>query len=318
MPSTVPTHFAKKFDTNVQILAQRLGGELPSTCQMKNLDGAEEATFDQIGDIEAVEITSRHADTIIQEREHLRRWVGARDFSAAELYDWTDDFRMLSDLSSPYVKGQAMAMGRKKDDLIRDAFSAQAKTDRTGSTLISWAPSAYTGSNPTTDQLYIAHDYAELGSVGSTGMNVKKLRAVRRIFGKREVFRWKKRYLVMTDDQFQDLMMDSDLTTIERMKLKALEAGEIPDFYGFNFKLLNSLKTVSETYGSGATDEVCCYAYCEGSMGMAMGKEVNSHLDRRADKNHSLQIATYFSGNATRVDETEIVEIRCQFPAATS
>ena len=311
MPSTVPVHFVEQFTSSVRHLAQRKGSKLESTIITKPLVG-NEATFEQLGSIEAQEITTRHADTVIQEREHIRRWVGSRDFSVAELYDWTDEYRQLVSLGSEYVKGQAYAIGRKKDDLIVAAFTADAKSDRTGSTTVSWSPTAYNGGNFGTDQLKIGHDYNELGQLSSTGtgMSLLKLRAARRILEMRDVDRDQPWYIAMTPAQEQDLLADPNLTTIERMNLRAYQAGELPSFYGFNFVKTTALIKTSTMRA--------CWAYTKNSMAMAIGKEMRSEMDRRPDKNHSLQIATYFAGNATRLDETEIVEIECEEAPATS
>lgn len=312
MPSTVPTHFVDQFGSSVRHLAQRKGSKLEPTVQVKTLNG-NECTFEQIGSIESVEITSRNADTIISDQEHVRRWVGSRDFSVAKLHDWTDDYRALVPLSSAYVQSQAYAIGRRKDDLIVEAFTADAKSDRTGSTTVSWSPSSFTGSNYATDQLYVDHDYDELGQLASTGtgMSLLKLRAAKRILEMRDVDRDQPWYFVMTPQQEQDLLSDPNLTTVDRMNLKAYQSGEMPSFYGFNF-----VKTTALVLGTHGFRE--CYAYTGNAMGMAIGKNITVEMDRRADKNHSLQIATYFAGNASRLDETEIVQVRCEETPQTS
>ena len=182
-----------------------------------------------------------------------------------------------------------------------------------GSTTVSGSPSAYTGSNPTTDQLYIDHDYDELGQLSSTGtgMSLLKLRAARRILEMRNVDYDQPWFLAMTPNQEQDLLADPNLTTQDRMNLKAYQNGEMPSFYGFNF-----IKTTALVNGSHGFRE--CYAYTKNAMGMAVGREMFSKMDERADKNHSLQIATYFAANASRLDETEMVQIRCEETPATS
>ena len=312
MPSSIPTTFVDQFASSVRHLAQRKGSRLESTVQVKTLNG-NECTFEQIGSVEAVKITSRHADTVISEVEHVRRWVGSEDYSVAQLYDWTDDYRAIIPVSSAYVKNQAYAIARMKDNIIIAAFSADAKSDRTGSTTISWAPTAYTGTNYATDQLKVDHDYDELGQLSSTGtgMSLLKLRAARRILEMRDVDRDQPWFIAMTPNQEQDLLSDPNLTTIDRMNLRAYQAGEMPSFYGFNF-----VKTTGLTLDGSSHRR--CWAYTKNAMGMAIGKEMKTEMDRRADKNHSLQIATYFAGNASRLDETEIVEILCEETPATT
>lgn len=312
MASTVPTHFVDQFDSNIRILAQRAGSTLEPTVQSKTLNG-NECTFEQIGSVDVQEITSRHADTVLTEADHVRRWVGSRDFAVAQLHDWTDDYRLLVPVSSAYVQIQAKAVGRKKDDLIVEAFTADAKSDRTGSTTVSWSPSAYTGSNYATDQLYIDHDYDELGQLSSTGtgMSLLKLRAARRILEMRDVDRDQPWYVTMTPNQEQDLLADPNLTTIDRMNLRAYQAGEMPSFYGFQFVKTTALVNGSHTFRE-------CYAYTKNAMGMAVGATMQSEMERRADKNYHLQIYTKFAANASRLDETEIVQIRCEETPATS
>lgn len=312
MPSTVPTHFVDQFGTNVRLLAQRKGSKLSETVQIKSLNG-NECTFEQLGSIESVEITSRNADTVISDQEHVRRWVGSRDFSVGKLHDWTDDYRAIVPLTSAYVKSQAYAIARRKDDLIVEAFTADAKSDRTGSTTISWSPSPYTGSNHATDQLYVDHNYDVMGKLASTGtgMSIIKIAAAKRILEMRNVDQDQPWYIAMTPQQEQDLILDPNLTTSDRMAWKAYQNGEMPSFYGFQF-----VKTTALVLGSHGFRE--CYAYTKNAMGMALGKDVTVEMDRRADKNHSLQIVSYFAANASRLDETEMVQLRCEETPATS
>jgi len=313
MPSTIPQHFVDEFAINVEHLAQRKGSKFRGTVKEKTFTG-DECTFEYLGSLEAAKITSRHADTVISERPHSRRWVGKEDYSVAELYDWTDDHRVIVSLESEYVRGQAWAAGRKLDDILVAAFSADAKSDRTGSSTVSWSPQAFTGATGdfSQDQLKIEHDYTELGAIGNsgTGMSLKKLRAVRRIFGMKDIDRDQNWYVAMTPTQEQDLLIDSDLTTVDRMNLKAYLNGEMPDFYGFKF-----VKTTALTATGGQRQ---CWAYTQRAMGLGVGREVRTEMDRRPDKNNHLQILTTFSFGASRLIEDEVVEIECEDVTAAS
>lgn len=313
MPSTIEQHYIDEFDDNVMHLAQQKGSKFRGKIKEKPLK-ANECTFEQLNAIEAVEIQSRHADTVIQEREHIRRWVGARDFSVAELYDWPDEFRTAVALDSAYVQGQSYAYGRKLDDLVIAAFSATAKTGRDGGSTVTWSTTDFDGSNWDVDRLRILHTYEEMGQLSSTGtgMSLLKLRAIKRILGQRDVDLDDQRlYLALGPAQVQDLLADPNLTTVDRMNMKAYEAGDIDGFYGFTFIKTSRLGVNSNSHRR-------CWAFTENSMGMAVGKDLTSRMDERSDKNHSLQIASYFSANATRLDETEIIEVECEEAPATS
>lgn len=315
MASSVPTHFVNQFDRNVRHLAQRKKSKLEQVARTKNFK-ANEATFEFLGSLEVSEITSRHADTVISEREHTRRWIGSRDFSLAELYDWTDDYRTLVSLSSEYVRAHAFAVNRKKDDLIVEALTGDSKSDRTGSTTVSWSPTQYDGTNWTSvsnNQLYIDHDYDELGQLSSTGtgMSLVKIRAAKRILKMRDVDEDQPWFLVMSPAQEQDLMADPNLTTSDRMSLKAYMNGEMPSFYGFQF-----ISTTALVDGSHGFKE--CYALTKNAMGFCMNEKMESIMERRPDKNYHLQVYTKFAANATRLDEREMVQIRCEEAPATS
>ncbi len=54
-----------------------------------------------------------------------------------------------------------------------------------------------------------------------------------------------------------------------------------------------------------------CFAWAEDGIKLAVGKDVQSRIDERADKSYSTQVYYCASFGATRMEEAKVVQIDC-------
>jgi hypothetical protein len=184
MSTQIDTALVKGFEQGVTLLAQQEGSRLRRAVDARTVGPGEEFSFDQVGEADPVELTTRHADTPQGNISHDRRWATPKTFARAELIDKADMVRSLNDFANPYTRALGMGFGRQMDREIIAAALATARTGKTSSTS--------TESFDTTN-CRIAH--------GGVGLNLAKLNEAAYILRKYEMPKpW---FLVVTLQQRQ-------------------------------------------------------------------------------------------------------------------
>lgn len=283
MSVQVTTAFVSQFSSNVQLLSQQIGSKLRGAVSEDSVTG-DKAFFDQIGSGTAQLRTSRHADTPLQDTPHSRRQVAIDTYEYADLIDDADKVRMLIDPTSTYARAAAAAIGRAMDDAIITAATGTALTGVSGGTSTTMLAANQ-----------IAH--------GSAGLTVAKLVQANKILDNSDVDPSIPRYIVVGPEQIEDLLNNSTVTSSDYNSIKALVHGEIDTFLGFKF--------IKSTRLSVASSVRKCFAWAEDGLKLAIGKDVVSKIDQRADKSYSTQVFYCASFGSTRMEEEKVVEINC-------
>ncbi|UOF78052.1 major capsid proteiN [Caudoviricetes sp.] len=293
MSFQVDTALVQAYRANIDLKFQQMGSRLRG-CVRNERQGAEFEFYDRIGPVDAVEVTSRHADTPLISTPHDRRRVGLRDFDWADLIDNKDKIRMLADPTSSYVTNAVMALGRAQDDVIIQAAFGTAYTGKTGSTNVSF-PSASE----------IAVDYVESGSATNSNLTIGKLRRARYLLDKAEATTEGQYdlYLVVDPSQIQSLLRTTEVTNSDYNTIKALVAGEIDTYMGFKFIKSNRLTVVSNVRQ--------CIAFERQGLLLATGMEITVDVGPRRDKRNSVQVYVCGSFGATRMWEEKVLRIKC-------
>jgi|TARA_R110000824_G_scaffold398020_1_gene601432 hypothetical protein len=283
MSVQVTTAFVSQFSSNVQLLSQQIGSKLRGAVSEDSVTG-DKAFFDQIGSGTAQLRTSRHADTPLQDTPHSRRQVAIDTYEYADLIDDADKVRMLIDPTSTYARAAAAAIGRAMDDAIITAATGTSLTGVSGGTSTTMLAANQ-----------IAH--------GSAGLTVAKLVSANKILDNADVDPSIPRYIVVGPEQVEDLLNNSTVTSSDYNSIKALVHGEIDTFLGFKF--------IKSTRLSVASSVRKCFAWAEDGIKLAIGKDVVSKIDQRADKSYSTQVFYCASFGSTRMEEEKVVEINC-------
>jgi len=306
MSASITENFSQQYAANVYYLSQQKGSRLKPTVRNEQQKG-KAAFYDRIGSVSAQLKTGRHSSTPQLDTPHSRRRVTMEDYEWADLVDDQDKIRMLHDPTSEYAISAMWAMGRAMDDVVIEALGG----------------TAYAGENgATTVDLANANKYAANNGTAVSDLNVKTLRAAKRILDAAEVDPSIKRYLICGSKQIESLLGQTEVTSSDFNTVKALVQGEVNTFMGFEFiRIERLLAQVSALSGSGTTGAVGsgtslvgarrCYAYAGDAAILSIGMDIQGKISERADKSYSTQVYARMSLGATRMEEAKVVEILC-------
>ena len=284
MSVQITTAFVEQYKSNVFHLAQQKGSKLRDAVRTESIVGKSHF-FERIGSTAAVKRTSRHADTPRVDTPHSRRKVTMDDYDWADLIDDSDKVRLLISPQSEYAKAGAYAMGRTMDDVIIAAATGNAFGGVSGGSTIA-LPAGQK----------IAH--------GSTGLTIAKLISAKEKLDAANVDPDEARTLVCSAKQISDLLGTTQITSSDFNSVKALVQGDIDTFMGFRF-------IRSERLGTDSNGNRQVLAFTNKSMGLALGKDIQTKISERADKNYSTQVYLCMTIGATRVEDEKVLEIAC-------
>ena len=284
MSVQITTAFVEQYKSNVFHLAQQKGSKLRDAVRTESVVGKSHF-FERIGSTAAVKRTSRHADTPRVDTPHSRRKVTMDDYDWADLIDDSDKVRLLISPQSEYAKAGAYAMGRTMDDVIIAAATGNAFGGVSGGNSI-----------PLPAGQKIAH--------GSTGLTIAKLISAKEKLDAANVDPDEARVLVCSAKQISDLLGTTQITSADFNSVKALVQGDIDTFMGFKF-------IRSERLGTDSNGNRQVLAFTNTSMGLALGKDIQTKISERADKNYSTQVYLCMTIGATRVEDEKVIEIAC-------
>ena len=273
----------EQYSNNVQMLSQQKGSLLRDKVDSETVQG-KNAFFEQIGSVTAQVRTTRHAPTPQLDTPHARRRVSLADYEFADLIDDQDKVRTLIDPTSSYAQAAAFAMGRAMDDVIISAATGTSFTGVSGGT-----STALPGGQAITES-------------GTDGLTIAKLRNAKRIMDLNSVDASIPRYIVVSPRQIDDLLGTTSVTSADFNTVRALVTGEVNTFMGFQFIVSNRLSI--------ASSKRLCFAYAQDGIKLALGKDVMSRSDERADVGYATQIYYCMSIGATRMEEEKVVSIQ--------
>ena len=283
MSNQITTAFVQQYSNNVQMLSQQKGSLLRSAVDVETVVG-KNSFFDQVGLAQAVKRTTRHADTPQIDTPHARRRVSLVDYEYADLIDNQDKIRTLIDPTSSYATAAAYALGRAQDDEIIAALSGTAFTGETGSTSTA-LPAAQ-----------------KITEAGTDGMTIAKLRTAKEKLDAASVDPSIPRYIAVSPKQITDLLGTTEVTSSDFNSVKALANGEVNSFLGFNFIVSNRLSISSS--------KRLCLVWAMDGCKMAIGQDLMTRIDERADKGYAHQVYVCQSIGATRMEEEKVVTIQ--------
>jgi len=283
MSTQITTAFVEQYKSNVFHLAQQKGSRLRGAVKSETVTGTSHY-FERIGATAAQVRTTRHSNTPQINTPHSRRKVTLADYDWADLIDQEDKVRMLISPQSEYAKAGAYAMGRAMDDAIIAAASGNAFGGVAGATSI-------------------ALPAGQKIAVGTTSLTVAKLIAAKEILDASDVDPDETKYLVCSAKEITSLLGDDKVTSADYNSVKALVAGQVDTFMGFNF-----IRT--ERIAASGGDNLAL-AFTQSAIGLALGKDIATRISERDDKNYATQVFLSMTIGATRVEDEKVVEIAC-------
>lgn len=290
---TIPNHYNITFNNNLTHLLQQKGSKLRPFIEETPI-GGEASFFDRIGASEAEETKTRFEDTPLIIVPHDRRMITPRNATWATLVDSLDKVKVVVDPTNAYGENARMAIGRKIDDYIIQAFFANAYSGRQGDTAVPFNTANTVAVND--------HSY-DTGS-GNVGMTVSKLQTLHDLMKGNEVDPDDTPYIALAQKQVNDLLSDNRLSSADYNTVRALQAGELNTFMKFRFIQIERLLLDTSSYRR-------CMVWTMGGMKFGVLKDLETRISERPDKNYAIQVWARIQANAVRMEENRCYECKC-------
>jgi hypothetical protein len=293
MSANIPTHFVREYSTNLALLLQQKGSKLRPYVTTGSYVGDQASPVDQIGAIEAQQVTSRFGPMGRVDATLDRRWVFPTDYDLPQLIDKFDKLRLLTDPESSYVVNAMYALGRKMDAAIITAFTAAAKT----------------GVNGATSTSVLSGNEVDVATGGSNSkLNVAKLKAVKKLAMTHNIDLDNDPLIcgvtaVDHDSLLNEIqIISSDFNGGDRPVLKD---GKVDRFLGIQFvhcELIESL--------AAGTNEVNIPVWCKSGMHLGLWNDIQTSISQRNDlQSEPWQAYVKATFGATRIEEKKVFNI---------
>lgn len=288
----IPTWQVQEYANTINLLLQQKGSKLRDTVTMGNYTGKQASPVEQIGAVAMQPVTTRFAPMGRVDAAVDRRWVYPSDFDLPQLIDTFDMLRIKLDPKSDYTQNALYAAGRQIDDLIIDAFFANAQTGETGAT-----STAFLAGN------IVAVNF---GAAGNTGLTVAKMREAKRILMAHEVdFEAEQPTMIVKAKQHDNLLAEAQVISTDFNEKPVLVDGKVTRFMGINIKHCERLDA------NGSSQDLIP-VYVKSGMHFGMWNDISTSISQRHDlQGEPWQVYVKLTGGATRIEEKKVVQIIC-------
>lgn len=206
--------------------------------------------------------------------------VTLEDWIAAEYSDIFSQQKVNFDERNELVQVLGNAIGRRQDQIILSALAGSGTSLTVGN---------------------------DVGGT-DTNMNVAKLRQAKGLMDKANVPPTD-RHVIIHANGLQSLLSETAVTSSDFNTVKALVAGELNTFLGFNFHVLGD-RSEGGLAIDGSLDRTC-FAFHKDAIGYAEGIAPKTEINYIPEKTSWL-VAAMLSAGATTIDAEGIVSITCR------
>jgi len=292
MSANLPSLYAQQYATNIQLLLQQKDSRLKNLVMNGSHYGEQASPVDQVEKIAMQAAGARFSPIGRVDAAVDRRWVLPNNYDLNQLIDNFDQLRMLTDPKSSYVENAVYAANRQMDQELINAFFADAKTGKTGSS--------------TTTFLSANQVAVTMGASAATGLNVKKLREAKKILMSYNIdLNTEQIYCAVTAKQHDDLLAEAQVVSTDFNEKPVLVEGKVTRFLGINFIHTELLGVDGSSYRR-------LPVWIKSGMHLGQWGSIYTDVDQRKDLT-SLPWQAYMKMTigATRLDEEKVVEIKC-------
>lgn len=298
MTVNIPTHFVEQYTTNVAHLLQIQGGKMRGLVMEDTHQGDSAVPVDQYGKVEMQEVVSRFAPMGRVDAPTDRRWVYPTDYSLPQMVDSFDKLRLMVDPQGPLSQAAVKAAGRQIDNIIFDAFYADAKTGRAGGTT-----EAFDTTNHRVD--------AAVGASADTGLNVDKILEAVKLLEENDVdTEMEQPYMAITPQQHFDLKRQTQVINTDYFSKGGSPVfagdGTIKEFAGVKIVVSRLVQqNAAATYR-------LVPMWVKSGMHLGVWSDVKARVDNRPDiEGIPYQLYTTLTMGATRLEAGRVIQIEC-------
>jgi hypothetical protein len=267
---------------------------------------SEKMFYEQIGSITAEQVTSRFAESPVNNTPHDRRMVTLTPFAVGDFIDTFERVQTLIDPSSAYVQNFVRALGREKDRVAFQAFFATAYTGKEGTTTEAYNTTVST----TAGGQVVEADF----NTANSGLLIEKLIEARRTLLSLHWDPAVMAHIIINSGGLSDLLNQVEIQSSDYNSIKALVRGEVNTYMGFNFSpwegyVLNGTNVMRGTGVDGGEVVDCFPVFQRDSVLVATGIDVQTEVTRRADRSFHYYAYARAMFGATRMEATRVLKI---------
>ena len=287
MNNTITAAFVTQFHDSFVAAAEQKESRLESTVTNRGMITGSSFTANDMGTVEAAQVTNRYGDTEWTIPDAGTRSALMSDYDVAIPIERTDLAKLMANPQGDYLQRCIAAMNRKKDAVIYAAAkgSALRKTDESGT---------FAG---------VALPAAQIIAAGGTGMTKAKIITARKAFRVNEAdeHNGEELYIAYDAGMLEDVLSDTTLTSADYMAAKMLQEGDISGkWLGFKWVPYEAL--------TGTTTKTTI-AWAKSGVHMGTGENIVTDIGPRRDKRNLIQIYVAMSLGSVRVNESKVVTI---------
>jgi hypothetical protein len=302
MSYEVTTAFRREYTDAFMITYQQMMGFLKPTVRNETQSG-EEKFWDFVGRTSAIKDRARGSKTQHISTPHSRRRNTLHSYTWSDTTSDLDKIQMMKDPNSDYLKVGVAALHRGMDEEILAAMGGPVYTGKGGTTVVQ---------NYEVGECRLMDGDGTVVDAGSdhsdtteTALTVAKIATMGDLLDDASV-PMEGRYITANPYQKWQLLQDTKIGSSDYNRIKALYAGEISDFMGFQFVFMPT-----ERFTVNATDTSCieCYAWQRDAMLFATAKDIMTRTDPLPDENYDVQVFAEAFYGATRLQGAGVIEV---------
>lgn len=305
MSVTVDQTWIARFHDQILLTYQQKGSMLENLLEpgMVHRDSGAIDHFERLGNVIANDVIIPFGQTKILNPPHSRRAVTLQSTDAAVLVSDENTLRAMVNPQNAYTSTIVYAMGRRADKFILDALlgSAQVAAVTAGSGVITYSTQALPSAR-------------KIGA--ATAMDLARIINANELLSKASAPNGAgERVFLYSPGQLRDILAitqasSSDFTknqihdrgTINGLSWEGFNWIEIPDVVDPSVATLQTMLALASTTRS-------CIAFHRGAVGLAIGRDVQTKINERADLNNSIQVRALRMMNSVRVWEGGVVQV---------
>lgn len=288
---TITTAFKQQFHDTFLMALQQKDSRFQSAITDRGMIEGSSFTTNNIGLVEAREVTGRYQDKTAQEVAHETRIAYMADYDIGPIVvDGFDLAKLVADPTYKYKDLLMAAANRRKDKTIYRALLDGSLTRTSEGGAIS------STAIPAGQQI----------AAGGTGFTKAKILQAKALFRTNEAdeFNDEELYLAYDGVMLRQLLADTTLTSADFMTVQMLQTGSLAQKWcGFTWLPYNALDVPA-----GNTSRTVAWA--KSCLQFGTGIDVKTDISENKNKRgHPNEVYGWLSLGATRQDEKKVVQI---------
>lgn len=288
---TITTAFRTQFHDGYYDQLQQRDSRFQAAVVDRGMIDGSSFTTNNIGLVEAREVTGRYQDKTAQDIAHETRIAYMADYDIGPIVvDAFDLAKLVADPTYKYRDLLIAAGNRRKDKTIYRALldGSLTRTSEGGTVTSTTIPSA--------QQI----------AAGGTGFTKAKILQAKSLFRANECDEFNDEELYMAYDSvmLRQILADTTLTSADFMAVQMLQTGKLADkWLGFNWLPYNALDVPAAN-----TSRTCAWA--KSAVQFGTGIVVKTDVaENKSKRGHPIEVYGWMSQGATRQDEKKVVQI---------